>query len=121
MRHQRYMHERDLAPAWPNAPLEPVAANDRREQVHEWIAACAAARHGSLAKAHRFDAQGRVKVSELTRRVATASLEPGMESGDVDLVFRRSARRAGSRRACSASAPAAIRRATDQVRSSRYP
>ncbi|MXN73485.1 hypothetical protein GR157_01885 [Burkholderia sp. 4701] len=33
MRHQRHMHERDLAPAWPNAPLEPVVANDRREQV----------------------------------------------------------------------------------------
>ncbi|WP_175796989.1 DEAD/DEAH box helicase [Burkholderia ambifaria] len=45
-----------------------------------------AAHHGSLAKEHRFDAEQRLKRGELKLLVATASLELGIDIGDVDLV-----------------------------------
>lgn len=45
-----------------------------------------AAHHGSLAKEHRFDAEQRLKRGELKVLVATASLELGIDIGDVDLV-----------------------------------
>ncbi|WP_175872804.1 hypothetical protein [Burkholderia sp. BCC0397] len=43
------VRERDLAPAWPNVPLEPVK-NDRWKQVDEWSVkrVAAASRHASL-------------------------------------------------------------------------
>ena len=45
-----------------------------------------AAHHGSLAKEQRFDAEQRLKYGKLKALVATASLELGIDIGDVDLV-----------------------------------
>ena len=45
-----------------------------------------AAHHGSLAKERRFKAEQRLKRGELRALVATASLELGLDIGDVDLV-----------------------------------
>ena len=47
---------------------------------------CVAAHHGSLAKEQRLAAEGRLKRGELKAMVATASLELGIDIGDVELV-----------------------------------
>src|ERR1039457_2872678 len=47
---------------------------------------CIAAHHGSLAKEQRFDAERRLKGGTLRALVATASLELGIDIGDVELV-----------------------------------
>ncbi|OBS10557.1 DEAD/DEAH box helicase [Acidihalobacter prosperus] len=48
--------------------------------------AAVTAHHGSLAREHRLDAEQRLKRGELRALVATASLELGIDIGDVDLV-----------------------------------
>ena len=44
------------------------------------------AHHGSLAREHRLNAEQRLKRGELKALVATASLELGIDIGDIDLV-----------------------------------
>jgi len=49
-------------------------------------AAAVAAHHGSLSKERRLSAEQRLKAGELQVLVATASLELGIDIGDIDLV-----------------------------------
>ena len=68
-------------------------ANTRRmvERVSRHLAerlgeTAVAAHHGSLSKETRFDAEQRLKAGQLKVMVATASLELGIDIGDVELV-----------------------------------
>lgn len=61
---------------------ERVARHLSERLGHEAVAA----HHGSLAKEQRLDAEQRLKRGELKVLVATASLELGIDIGDVDLV-----------------------------------
>src|SRR5690349_2024114 len=70
-----------------------VFANTRRmvERVSRHLAerlgeTAVAAHHGSLSKETRFDAEQRLKAGKLKVMVATASLELGIDIGDVELV-----------------------------------
>ncbi len=70
-----------------------IFANTRRmvERVTRHLserigAANVAAHHGSLAKEQRLDAEQRLKSGQLRALVATASLELGIDIGDVELV-----------------------------------
>ncbi|RDS81532.1 DEAD/DEAH box helicase [Dyella psychrodurans] len=61
---------------------ERVARHMSERIGHEAVAA----HHGSLAKEQRLDAEQRLKRGELKVLIATASLELGIDIGDVDLV-----------------------------------
>jgi ATP-dependent Lhr-like helicase len=70
-----------------------IFSNTRRmvERVSRHLAerlgeAAVAAHHGSLSKETRFDAEQRLKTGQLKVMVATASLELGIDIGDVELV-----------------------------------
>ena len=70
-----------------------IFANTRRmvERVSRQLAerlgeTAVAAHHGSLCKETRFDAEQRLKAGQLKVMVATASLELGIDIGDVELV-----------------------------------
>jgi ATP-dependent Lhr-like helicase len=70
-----------------------IFANTRRmvERVSRHLAerlgeTAVAAHHGSLSKETRFDAEQRLKAGQLKVMVATASLELGIDIGDVELV-----------------------------------
>ena len=70
-----------------------IFANTRRmvERVTRHVAerlgqGHVAAHHGSLAKEQRFDAEKRLQCGKLKALVATASLELGIDIGEVDLV-----------------------------------
>ncbi len=49
--------------------------------------------HGSLSKEHRFDAEQKLKSGSLKVLIATASLEMGIDIGDIDLVCQISSPR----------------------------
>jgi ATP-dependent Lhr-like helicase len=66
-----------------NRRLAERVAKHLAERVGEqWVTA----HHGSLAKEHRLKAEQALKAGELKAIVATASLELGIDIGDVDLV-----------------------------------
>ena len=68
------------------------AANASKQRGTRTLSAVAA-HHGSLAKELRFDAEQRLKRGELKALIATASLELGIDIGDVDLVCQLSSPR----------------------------
>jgi ATP-dependent Lhr-like helicase len=70
-----------------------IFTNTRRmaERVTRFLSerlgeAAVTSHHGSLARAQRFDAEQRLKSGQLRALVATASLELGIDVGDVELV-----------------------------------
>ncbi len=63
-----------------------MAERTARHLADRLGATAVAAHHGSLAKEFRLDAEQRLKRGELQVLVATASLELGIDIGDVDLV-----------------------------------
>ncbi len=86
--------ERDPARTAFTAHGSPVTSEASPSAVRRApITSCVAAHHGSLAKHLRFDAEQRLKRGELKALVATASLELGIDIGDVDLVCQISSPR----------------------------
>ncbi len=63
-----------------------MAERIARELSERMAEGAVTAHHGSMAKEHRLAAEQRLKRGELKALVATASLELGIDIGDVDLV-----------------------------------
>jgi ATP-dependent Lhr-like helicase len=85
----RYVAERlDADPAFNDAAVEPGG-----RKIKGAKRSLVAAHHGSLAKEQRLDAEQRLKRGELKALIATASLELGIDIGDVDLVCQISSPR----------------------------
>jgi ATP-dependent Lhr-like helicase len=63
-----------------------MAERVARELSERMADGAVTAHHGSMAKEHRLSAEQRLKRGELKALVATASLELGIDIGDVDLV-----------------------------------
>src|SRR5689334_7167969 len=82
---------RNLALEVPASPLEAVMSNEVWTQVYARLAELIGtehvmAHHGSMAKHLRLAAEQRLKGGSLKALVATASLELGIDIGDVELV-----------------------------------
>ena len=75
------------------------------------------AHHGSMAKEQRLDAEQRLKAGKLKALVATASLELGIDIGDIELV--PSAHPTPLQPFCSASVVRAMRSAARRRTSAR--
>ena len=73
-----FVNTRRMAERMAKALSERLATQLGREAV--------TAHHGSLAKEHRLDAEQRLKAGTLRALIATASLELGIDIGDIDLV-----------------------------------
>ncbi len=71
-----------------------MAERVARELTERLGAEAVTAHHGSMAKEHRLTAEQRLKKGELRALVATASLELGIDIGDVDLVCQLGSPRA---------------------------
>ena len=71
-----------------------MAERATRQLSERLGAEAVAAHHGSLAKEQRFDAEQRLKSGSLRAMIATASLELGIDIGEVDLVCQLGSPRA---------------------------
>ena len=78
----------DCARTAPPSSLSTRVASPNGSRASSPIASAdnVTAHHGSLAKEHRLDAEQRLNRGKLKALVATASLELGIDIGDIDLV-----------------------------------
>ncbi|HWB76370.1 MAG TPA: helicase-related protein, partial [Nannocystaceae bacterium] len=83
----------DLAVEVPPSALSTVCSHEQWADIYGRVTELVAAHHGSLARDRRLDAEQRLKAGSLRALVATASLELGIDIGDVDLVIQIGATR----------------------------
>ena len=112
-----HLRSLDLAIETPASPLEHVCSHEQWEVIYGRLAQLTGeyrttlvfvntrkmaerlgqdrvtCHHGSLARARRLDAEERLKTGQLRALVATASLELGIDIGDVDLAVQVGATR----------------------------
>ena len=77
---------RNTTPRWSSRTPAAWSSACRATSPSGWASRRVAAHHGSLSKETRFDAEQRLKAGSLKVMVATASLELGIDIGDVELV-----------------------------------